>query len=102
MLFSIFFDFAYLKKPIVYTHFDYDEYRNNHYQNGYFNYLKNGFGPVCYDLNCSIKQIILKIKNGCYIEKIYLQRIKNFFKYNDEKNNERLFHLLINSPNNIG
>ena len=99
---SVFFDFAYLKKPIVYTHFDYVEYRNNHYQNGYFNYLKNGFGPVCYDFNCSIKQIILKIKNGCYIEKIYLQRIKNFFKYNDEKNNERLFHLLINSPNNIG
>ena len=99
---SIFFDFAYLKKPIVYTHFDYDEYRNNHYQNGYFNYLKNGFGPVCYDLNCSIKQIILKIKNGCYIEKIYLQRIKKFFKYNDEKNNERLFHFLINSSNNIG
>jgi len=44
---SIFFDFAYLKKPVIYTHFDYNEYRENHVPEGYFNYKNDGFGPIC-------------------------------------------------------
>ena len=34
---SIFFDFGYLKKPIIYTQFDYHEYRLEHFSEGYFN-----------------------------------------------------------------
>ena len=48
---SIFFDFGYLKKPIIYTHFDYKEYRLNQYKEGYYNYKRDGFGPIYYDIN---------------------------------------------------
>ena len=96
---SIFFDFSYLKKPIIYAHFDYEEYRNNHFPKGYFDYKKHGFGPVCLDLNSTITNIIIKIKNNCSLEIKYLKRIKRFFKYEDDKNCERLFTALLNVKN---
>ena len=94
---SIFFDFAYLKKPIIYTHFDYEEYRKNNYPEGYYNYIKYGFGPICFDINCTISEIISYIKNNCLLNKKYMKRIKKFFKYKDDKNSERLYNYLINN-----
>lgn len=89
---SIFFDFGYIEKPVIYTQFDYEEYRNNHFPIGYFDYEKDGFGPVCYDIMCTIKAIIDKIKNKCVLKKSYLTRVKNFFMYIDEQNCSRIFN----------
>ena len=92
---SIFFDFVYLKKPIVYTHFDYEKYRYEHFSKGYFDYERHGFGPVCYNFNCTINNIISQIKKNCSLEKKYLKRVQKFFKYNDENSCERLFLALL-------
>ena len=94
---SVFFDFAYLKKPLIYVHFDYGLYRNYHYAQGYFDYSKHGFGIICYDLNCAINNIIFNLKNGCKLEQIYLKRINRFFKFIDDKNCERLYLSLLNN-----
>lgn len=96
---SIFFDFGYLEKPIIYTHFDYEEYRINHFIKGYFDYLRHGFGPICYNINCTVKHIILQFKKGCSIGIKYLKKIKRFFKYNDENNCERLYLAILNDSN---
>ena len=71
---SIFFDFAYLNKPVIYAHFDYEEYRKNHYPQGYFSYKKHGFGPVCYNIKCIVNTTISIIKNNCALEKLYQKR----------------------------
>ena len=98
---NFFFDFAYLKKPIIYAQFDYEEYKKK-YPKDYFNYKINGFGPVCYNYECTINRIISKLKDDCYLEKQYLKRIQEFFKFNDGKNCERLlFYLLNNSISNF-
>ena len=76
---SIFFDFSYIQRPVIYTQFDYDNYRKIHYKKGYFDYLIDGFGPVCYDLECSINEIIDGIQNCCKIKKKFLGESKNFF-----------------------
>ena len=60
---SIFFDFGYLRKPVIYSHFDYEKYRKSHYREGYFDYKYDGFGPVCFNINCTINEIIYEIKN---------------------------------------
>jgi len=39
-------DFALLKKPIIYFQFDQKEFREKQYTEGYFDYKKDGFGPV--------------------------------------------------------
>ena len=97
---NIFFDFAYLKKPIIYAQFDYDEYRNNHFKEGYFDYKKDGFGPICYNINCTIKAIISQIEKNCILQKIYQIKIKKFFYYFDEQNNNRIYLEILRDKNN--
>ena len=93
---NIFFDFGYLKKPILYTQFDFIEYRKFQYPEGYFNYQKDGFGPICKNINETVDFIIENMKNNCSIEEKYLKRINSFFTFNDANNNERLYEKIIN------
>ena len=44
---SVHFDYAYMEKPVIYYQFDYDDFRKGHYEEGYFSYMKDGFGKVC-------------------------------------------------------
>ena len=98
---SIFFDFGYLRKPIIYSHFDYKEYRNTHYKEGYFDYRFDGFGPVCQDINCTVNEIIYEIENDCILRKKYLKRIKKFFTFSDERNCERVFKAITRNNQNF-
>lgn len=82
---SIAFDFAYMKKPIIYYQFDKEEYYLNHYQEGYFDYRKDGFGPVCENQSQILKSILNIHEN----KELYLNREKKFFEMCDNKNCER-------------
>ena len=97
---SIFFDFGYLKKPIIYSQFDIEEYRKTHYKKGFFDYNTNGFGPVCKDIQCTIYEIISEIKSNCILKEKYSKRIKKFFIFSDENNNERIYQAILNNQNN--
>jgi CDP-glycerol glycerophosphotransferase (TagB/SpsB family) len=89
---SVAMDFAYLRKPIVYTQFDYEEFYAAHtVEEGYFDFEKNGFGPVCYDYESAVREIIAQINADCVEPDIYRQRIDGFFSYNDDKSCERIF-----------
>lgn len=56
---SIAFDFAYVKKPIIYCQFDADDFYKNHtYRKGYYDYEQHGFGPLCFDKNTAISTVI--------------------------------------------
>ena len=88
---NIFLDFGYLNKPIIYSQIDYKEYKSAHFLDGYFNYDKEGFGPVCYNLKCIISNVISIIENKNIFGKKYFRRIKRFYKYSLEKNCEETF-----------
>lgn len=93
---SIFFDFAYLKKPIIYTQFDNDTFwEGQPYEKGYFNYETDGFGPVCYDYESTVKEIITSIQNNCRLDKKYETRINEFFEYYDKNNCKRVYEELL-------
>ena len=92
---SIFFDFAYLRKPVIYTHFDNEIYRRNQNRNGYFNYEKYRFGSITHDLESTIDKIIDEIENNCLLKKKYLKRVNKFFTFFDENNNDRLYFELL-------
>ena len=96
---SIFFDFGYMLKPTIFVQFDHEEYRNNQYPKGYFDYEKDGFGPICYGMQCTVKEIISYIENKCELKKIYFKRIKRFFKYFDESNCYRTYTGIKNGKN---
>ncbi len=93
---SAVFDFAYLGKPVVYTHFDHEEFFANHtYQQGYFDYERDGFGEVEYDLDSTVNRIIDYIKNGCKLKEQYRNRIDQFFTFRDNNNCRRIFEKVI-------
>ena len=94
---SIFFDFGYLRKPVIYTHFDYEDYKKNHYKKGYFDFKKDGFGPICKDINGCVNEIVNEIKGNCILYKKYSKRINKFFTFYDENNSERIFKNIINN-----
>ena len=91
---SVYMDFAYMNKPVIYYQFDYKEYRSGHLQDGYYDYKRDSFGPVVsthLDVIDSLKSIM---KDG--LEKKYYTRMNSFFEIKDQNNSERLYNILRN------
>lgn len=90
---SVFFDFCYLKKPVVYFQHDRETFFDNQlYDEGYFDYVKMGFGPVSQDVESLVNTIIKYIKNDCKMEDKYIKRVDKFYMFKDDKNCERVFN----------
>lgn len=89
---SVAFDFAYLRKPVIYFQFDKEVFfsGNHTYTKGYFDYEEDGFGEVEYDLESLIDRIIEYIKNDCKLKDKYRQRIEDTFMFNDQNNCARV------------
>ena len=88
---SAVFDFAYLRKPIVYAQFDKKEFFSSHtYTEGYFDYERDGFGEVTYDLDSTVDLLIDYMKNGCALKDVYRARIDGFFAFEDQNNCKRI------------
>lgn len=85
-------DYAYAKSAVIYSQFDFDTFYKNHtYNKGTFDYEKDGFGPVCYDYETTVKKIIEAIESNCKVEKKYEVRRNNYFMYFDNKNCQRIY-----------
>lgn len=94
---SAVFDFAYLRKPVIYTQFDQEEFfAGEHvYTKGYFDYERDGFGEVETDLEETVNRIIEYMENGCELKDKYRQRIDNFYAFNDRNNCERVYQKIM-------
>ncbi|MCI8351927.1 MAG: glycosyltransferase [Oscillospiraceae bacterium] len=91
------FDFSYLRKPIVYCQFDKEEFFSGEhsYTQGYFDYERDGFGEVEYDLESTVDRIIEYMENGCQLKDKYRERIDKFFAFNDQNNCQRVYEKII-------
>ena len=92
---SVQFDFAYLKKPLLYCQFDEEEFFSAHTcGKGYMDYERDGFGPVCHDLDSTIDKICEFIDNGCALLPEYEARIDKTFPTCDHKNCQRTLEII--------
>ncbi len=91
---SIFMDFAYMQKPLMYYQFDCKKFRERHYQEGYFSYEKDGFGEVCQTEKELLENLALYCKENLALKDIYRKRIDSFFTLRDDKNCERNFEAI--------
>lgn len=89
---SIAFDFAYMRKPIIYYQFDQEEYFSKHYKKGYFDYDRDGFGIVVRKEEEVIRQLF-SINNKATDNK-YLERINKFFYISNKDNCKRHYEVL--------
>lgn len=90
---SVSFDFAYLKKPLIYYHYDNDYHFDS--ENGYFKYDEMGFGPVVNDYDDLINNIKSYVDSDCQMEDVYKERVDDFFKYIDRNNCKRVCKELV-------
>ena len=97
---SCVFDFAYLRKPVLYIQFDKETFFKNHsfVGEGYFDYERDGFGEVEYDMDSAVDRIIEYMKTDCELKDKYRERIDKFFEFSDNKNCERIYEHIIHSP----
>ena len=76
---SVFFDFAYMRKPLAHWMFDYELFRAEQYGEGYFNFDTDGLGPVFKNENEVVDRIEFEIKNDMIVEDKYKKRIEDTF-----------------------
>lgn len=90
---SVAFDFAYLRKPVIYYQPDKTEFfsGSHTYVQGYFDYEKDGFGEVCTDVKALEDSILSYIKSDCILKDLYKDRINATFPYADQNNCERVY-----------
>lgn len=82
------FDFAYMRKPIVYYHPD---KLPPHYGEGGFHYDKMGFGEIIKEEDELVKVLIRYMETGCQMTDFYRKRADDFFAYSDDKSCERIY-----------
>ena len=88
---SLAFDFAYMRKPVIYYQYDEKEYFEKHYIKGYFDYRRDGFGPVCNTFE-STKDTIKKYLNQSQkTDKQFIDNGDRFFVIRDNYNCQRIF-----------
>lgn len=91
---SVAMDFAYMKKPLIYYQFDYEEFRCNHHPEGDFSFEQDGFGPVVR----SVDEVVDTLGGMCVRdfqnEKEYLARHEQYFDLYDDCNCERNYNAI--------
>lgn len=89
---SAVFEYSYLKKPIVYVQADRDEFYGHHtYVPGFFDYNRDGFGPVTESYEETVAAIVNYLESGCEMERQYRERVDRFFTFKDRDNCRRVY-----------
>ncbi len=91
---SVFFDFAYMLKPVIFYQFDEKKFRENQYQTGYFDYSNNVIGSQVVEIEKLLNFIDLNIKNQFKLPDENKQQIKNYFKFYDSENCKRNYEAI--------
>ena len=92
---SVAFDFAYLKKPLIYSQFDEDTFYKAHsWGKGYFTYREDGFGPITRTVEETVDELIYYMKNDCQMKPEYIEKVDRFFAYTDRNNCKRVYEAI--------
>lgn len=81
------YDFAYMRKPLVYFH---PKELPPHYNNGSIDYKKDGFGPITTTLDDLVTTLCDSMKSNCKNNQKYIERADKFFAYADDNNAKRI------------
>jgi glycosyltransferase involved in cell wall biosynthesis/CDP-glycerol glycerophosphotransferase (TagB/SpsB family) len=96
---SMAFNAAYIDRPLVYFQFDRDKFFSGGHPGkpGYFNYERDGFGPVVVDLDAAEKAITEAVEQGPNPAPEYWARIAEAFPNRDGKCCERVANAIEGS-----
>lgn len=86
------FDFAYMKKPVVYFH---PSQLPAHYDDGCFFYDTMGFGEICTASDQLVDLLCQYMENGCQMKPVYVDRVNEFYEFDDHNNCQRIYNEII-------
>lgn len=96
---SVFTDFAYMEKTIIYYQYDYKDFMEKHIGNScydtYFDFEKDGFGKVTGDEKELVDTIKSYIDSDFKLKQKYQERINKFFVLHDRNNCERIYEEIM-------
>lgn len=94
---SVAFEMGYLNKLVLYYQFDRDQvYSGTHItQLGYFDFERDGFGPVATTEPQLLKALEKVLQNNGRPNRTYLKRMKETFPFRDGKNCERVYQAIL-------
>ena len=90
------FDFAYMRKPLVYLH---HKDIPQHYEEGTFFYDTMAFGEIAHDNDELIDLLCEYMASGCKMKEEYVRRADDFFYYSDHNNCKRIYDVMIDYQN---
>ena len=93
---SVAFDFAYLKKPVLYYQYGEDYHFN--LEESYFDYDTMGFGEVCRSEDELIDMIESYIDNDCEMKEKHKQNVEDYFTFTDQNNCRRVHEAILRIP----
>lgn len=99
---SVSFDFAYMRKPVVYLLPDEDEYFGGHFNRGYFDFEEDGFGPVVRNPFSAVSKVAELIARGGMMSKDFCDRVDQFFEFHDSENSRRTLDAVLRVSNGGG
>ena len=88
---SVAFDFAYIKKPVIYYQYG-DDY---HFNETFFDYKTMGFGEVISNEDELVTLIEEYFLNNCKMKDKYKKRVNSFYKFIDKNNCKRVYDAII-------
>ena len=93
---SVFFDMIYMKKPVVFYQFDYQEFRERQYAEGYFHYDDNPFGRSFAGKDGVFDEIERIVKGSFAVSDTYLKAHHDYFPSYDTENCRRVYNVVKN------
>lgn len=91
---SVFFDFVYMKKPVIFYQFDYEQFRRGQYGEGWFDYKSSQFGSSCAHPEEVLDLVEKSISGGYAVPDDFLKEHARCFPLYDTSNTERVYNIV--------
>lgn len=90
---SVYYDFIYMAKPILFFQLNKAEFLKNQYGVDYDNV--EDFGYVTYDTEATIIQILDMLEKDCIMQDKYREHMKKVYPLHDNKNRQRIYEEIL-------
>ena len=91
---SVFFDMFYMKKPVIFYQFDEKQYREHHYEEGWFDYHDTDFARPCSTEGEVLDALESMVKQQYAVSEAFLAEHARTFTLYDSDNCARIYTLL--------
>ena len=92
---SVAMEMAYIRRPVLYYQFDEEEFFGAHIKRGWFDYRRDGFGPVVTEESDLLRELEGLLARDGEMADEYRERAEAFFAFRDGRCCERTYEAIL-------